>query len=152
MRATRFLPMANRKPVDSPADAERQRLGLSIRMPERAIGEVPLSGEEYARYVALAGNELKNPDTGLGMRETVEAILDGSYPDRGVVEDYQAATDGPDGGKALIFHRIVSMFREAARQEMLKPDGEFPEVAALNEELKRFKLESRSGDTIPRMR
>lgn len=107
---------------DSPADEEMIRLQVPISMPTRSIRGVELEQLEYNRYVELAGNGLKDPATGKGARETLEALLDGSHA---LSAQYQDASDGPDGGKALIIRQIIQTFREAARSQVIE---EFPDL------------------------
>ena len=105
----------------SPVDDEIVANGAGIRMPGRVIGDVELTPEQYNRYVELAGNELKDPSTGLGARETLEAIIAGKHS---LSSEYQSAQPGPDGGKALIIGEVVTKFRQAARAKMIEEDAE----------------------------
>ena len=85
----------------------------ALRMqPETAAEGVELTPGEYDLFVRLAGNELKDPGTGRGMKDTLAEIFQG--------REYQAATDGPEGGKALLVRRVVDRFRMAARAELIQ--------------------------------
>ena len=107
----------------SPIDKEIVRNQVSIKMPSRTLDGVELTPEEYSRYVELAGNELKNPGTGLGAKETLDALVSGDLPDSA---RYLEATDGPDGGKQLIIRNVVTAFRQAARGRLFE---ESPDLA-----------------------
>lgn len=131
--ANRFSPFANREPKDSPVDAEMQRLGMAIAMPQREVSGVKLEPAEYLRYVQLAGNELKLAgrtyqvkgdknfvESSMGAKDLIEAVIKGTHPDKQRVELYKNSTDGPDGGKALMIRTFVTTFRDAARKRMLQ--------------------------------
>jgi hypothetical protein len=126
-------PFFQRKLTGDPVFAElvRNRISVSavpdylggVRPSERPLAQervtwgVRLTPEERARYAELAGNGLKDPGTGLGMWETLGHII--------ASPDYQAQSEGPDGGKAQILRDVVQGFREAARGQLL---DEFPEL------------------------
>lgn len=103
----------------SAIDDEIVRLGLSLSMPTRTLDEVELSPEEYGRYVQLAGNEAKDPGTGLGLKEALEQVIQSP--------DYQMASDGPDGMKSLIIRKYVQAYRALAKAQL---QAEYPELQA----------------------
>lgn len=123
-----------------PIDAEILRLGVKVYMPERVIGAVELSAAEYGAYVALAGNELKDPSTGLGALDTLNAIVAG---DHGLAAEYRAASDGEGGGKSLIIRRVLLSFREEARMQVVE---DFPELRALMRERREAKARALAGN------
>lgn len=84
-------------------------------MPRRTIRGVELKPHEYSRYVELARNALKEPGTGLGLKDTLDAIIPGDHP---FSAQYKSATDGEEGGKTVIIQRIVQGFRAAAQAQM----------------------------------
>ncbi len=106
----------------SATDTELLRLDMPISMPRRTIMGVELKPHEYSRYVELAGNAFKDPGTGLGLKETLDSIISGSHP---FSSQYEKATEGPEGGKALIIQRFVQTFRQAAQAEVIE---EFEEL------------------------
>jgi hypothetical protein len=108
----------------TPIDAEIVEHQVPIRMPARAMEGVDLTQQEYDALVRLAGNELKDPSTGLGARETLDAIVSGNHA---LSDAYANATGGPDGGKALIIRQTVNAFREMARHQIQQ---DFPELRA----------------------
>lgn len=147
---------------ESPASEELLRLGLYLDKPQRVQSlrgvAVELSPQEYDRLQELAGNEAKDPGTGLGFKETVEALAGGFHANAGTygrlsegagggrkavsrkdrenarqaVQDsaraYAGLGDGPEGGKALMLRQYRQMFLELAREELLR---EFPELGEL---------------------
>ena len=115
----------------SPIDEEILRLGMPVSMPRRNINGVELTAHEYHRYVELAGNAYKDPSTGMGLKDTLDAIVTGKHTLSG---SYQRAIDGPEGGKALIIGKMISAFRQAAQQQVVK---ETPELRELIEEKRR---------------
>jgi hypothetical protein len=108
--------------LHSPADEEMVRLGMGVSMPRRTIGPpgfgVEMTPQEYNALVKLAGNDLKVD--GMGARETIEALVTGKHDSS---FEYQQATDGPDGGKAVAIAGILRAFRELAKGELLNPDS-----------------------------
>lgn len=78
---------------------------------------VQLTPKEYTRFVKLAGNELKDPSTGLGLYDTLNAIMEGKHVES---LDWQQATDGPFGGRAMIVRNLMSTFQEAAKNQLLQ--------------------------------
>jgi len=110
------IPMSEKR--ESLADEEILRLRVPVAMPSRKIDGVELTPQEYDRYVLLAGGEAKAPYTNMGLKETLEDMMKGWA--------YQAQSDGPDGGKALMIKSMVHVFREVAQHQLMK---EFPELA-----------------------
>ncbi len=123
----------------APVDEELMRLQVPIRMPMRQLDGVKLTATEYHRYVELSGNKLKDPSTGLGLKETLTGLVNGTHPQAAI---YNAQTDGPDGGKALMMQKYVSAFRKMAKQQLLE---EIPELADLIRESKEERAKALSG-------
>lgn len=114
--------------VSSPVDEEILANRVSIRMPYRQIDGVELSPKEYSRYVELAGNAAKD-DTGRGLKETLEDVIQSP--------EYRDATDGPEGGKALVLKEHVRAFRAMAKARMYE---EFPYLVDKREALRAEKV------------
>ena len=93
---------------------------IHVSMPGHTIYGVPLTPEEYSRFVELAGNELKDPSTGMGCLETLNKMVK--------TPEFKAMSDGPDGMKAKTIQQTIEAFREMARARMLE---EFPELKRL---------------------
>lgn len=95
---------------------------VSVKNPKRTQRGVELTPHEFFRFKQLAGNELKNPVTGLGLRDTLNAIMAGQHL---MSNQWIRGTDGPDGMKALIVKEQINNFREAALNEMAKENEAF---------------------------
>lgn len=108
----------------TPIDAEIVEHQVPIQMPSRSLDGVPMEPQEYDALVRLAGNELKDPATGMGARDTLNAIVTGNHP---LSEAYQRATGGPEGGKAKVIRETVNAFRAMAREQV---QLDFPELRA----------------------
>lgn len=119
-------PIYTSETVDSAIDNEILRLQVPVSMPARQIEGIELTPEEYSRYVELTGNELKDPGTGLGLKETLDAIVTGNHD---LSAEYSAATDGPDGGKSFTIRKIIQAFKTLARQQVLEEFGDLRRAA-----------------------
>jgi hypothetical protein len=89
---------------------------------------VELDPREYDRYQVLAGNELKDPGTGLGAKDSLNALVDGSYPS-GVMQG--AWDQSAPATQALMVRSMVNKFRKGAAAQLLQ---EFGDVAESREE------------------
>lgn len=128
---------STRKP--SLADEEIYLNEVPVSMPRRTLGQgnfaVELSPEEYDRYVVLAGNEFKDPNTGLGMRDYLEQEVIPS-------DAYQNATEGPDGGRSLIIQQVIRQFRDGAKAQLQQ---EFPGLAGAMQQMQENKVDALLG-------
>lgn len=79
-----------------------------VSMPSQQIQGVKLTGEEYSRYVQLAG-------------EPAFEALSGIVTQPG----FKRMSEGPDGLKSEVVVNVISRFRRAAQARML---AEFPEL------------------------
>lgn len=111
-------PVYTSKKRDGPASEELIRLQLPVSMPSKVAHGVELTSQQYDRYLVLAGNEAKHPKTNLGLKETLEQLIE--------TDKYQRESDGPDGGKASMILTHVYAFRALAREILLE---EFPELS-----------------------
>lgn len=66
-------------------------------------------------------------------------MVSGTHPQPGVNEMYRTATDGPDGGKALLIRTILLKYRDAARLQLV---NDFPTLRAAIAERKRLAQEA----------
>lgn len=106
----------------SPVDEYMVANKVEVSMPAKAQMGVELKPEEYWRFVELAGNGVKEPGTNMGAKETLEAIVAGEHS---LSSQWQSATDGPEGGRALIIKSVIQGFRQAAQAKLLE---EFPDL------------------------
>lgn len=81
-----------------------------------------LTPQQYDRYQELAGNGMKDPMTGMGLYDTLNAMIKGTHP-RAML--WAMSTDGPQGGRATIVDNYIQSYRQMAQQQMLV---EFPEL------------------------
>jgi len=134
---------------ESSIDAELQRLNLGI---ERIQKRVDFDGAPvnlaaypgaYDDYVRLAGNDWKDPTTGLGLKDTLDEMVQGRGPWGAT---YMMQSDGRDGGKAIMIRNLVQFFRAGARQALL----EMPEHADLAATV-RARQEERVQRRMPQM-
>jgi hypothetical protein len=75
---------------------------------------IELSPAEHSRFLEIMGKELR-PE-GKDLKETLETMIR--------TPEYQALTDGPEGGKAFAISRIVHQFREQAKNALLHENEE----------------------------
>lgn len=81
------------------------------------FAQAELSYGQLDKLKVLAGNALKDPTTGLGAKDTLNALVEDRYPKPGLQAQWN--TYGPEG-KALIVAATVQKFRQAAKAELLE--------------------------------
>jgi hypothetical protein len=121
-------PMAISKARPSPVDKEIVRLGVHIGSPPRQIDGVPLQAAEYDRYLELAGHAAKDPNTGLGLKDTLEKLIK--------TDQYKRRSDGEDGAKAYMLKDVVVAFRKLARQQLLAENRELRDLVFEHQKLR----------------
>ena len=102
----------------SVADDEIINNEVNIRMPRKTISRskngisatVELMPEEYDRYVFLAGQGVQID--GYSLKDYLENVLIPS-------DAYQSGTPGPDGMRALMLKKVVTEFRDQAKEQLL---------------------------------
>jgi hypothetical protein len=120
-----LVPFASRQAANEPIDAELMRLGMNVNLPSATttINNAKVNLKEdpaiYSRYVQLAGNETKDPLTGMGTKDTLNALVSGSHPLSSVYNLYQ------DQGKETMIEGIIKAQRDRAKQELLQ---EYPQL------------------------
>jgi len=137
---------------------------MSISMPSRSIGggqdpnkpqleegdvAIPLTPEQYDWLVRMAGNGLKDPDTGLGAWDRLRRVVTNRMPvDEvdGKTVYYRDFSKGPEGGRAYLVKKIIGDYRTAARN-MLQGGEPFPELGQKFVE----KKERRGRQLMPRV-
>lgn len=87
-------------------------------------GRYQLSPEQLEHYQILAGNGLKDESSGLGARDTLNALVQGDHPDAWQQRQWN---EGSPEDRAQIVLRIVSWFRSAATKQM---QVDYPEIRA----------------------
>ena len=135
-----------------PIDEEILRLGMTVNKPSKRVRfdgtgiDVDLTRYPgaYSRYVELAGNEAKDPASGLGAMDYLNAVVTGKHP---MSTLYRMYGDGEDGGKAEFIHETIVNYRRRAKQQLLR---EYPELASDVQELQRTAVQNK-WDTGMRM-
>lgn len=115
-------PIATAEIVDSPIDKELERLRY---FPGKIGWKTSLDGvpvnlkdfpEVYSDYQRLAGNELKHPAWGLGLKDYLDAVVSGKHP---MSQAYRIYSDGEEGGKAAFIRNAVQDYRKLAAEKIL---------------------------------
>ena len=134
--AERLISPVFRSPIvtDSQIDQEIVKNQIAISMPSRKVSfrglgseTIELTQEQYNRYIELAGSELKDPQSGLGAKDMLEAIVTGRDATGGLQAAHQAyrdGTGGPEGHKAAIIKQVIQSFRTAAKAQLFQEDAE----------------------------
>jgi len=107
---------------DRPIDEWLYDNKIHVDMPAKRLFDVELTDDEYYRYKKLQGNETKDPATGLGLYDTLNAIIELKHPVSGA---WLMGTNGEDGSRQMLVRQQVKYFRELARNELLLSDGVF---------------------------
>jgi len=94
----------------------------------KVSAHVELNPWQHDRLVELAGNGFKDPSTGLGAKDYLNALVNGNLPNSG----QQAIWDkAPPMVKADMVRSIISKFRAGAKQQLVT---EFPNLRQTVEE------------------
>ena len=124
-----------------PADAEIDRLGVSITKPDRtasfgkgAVVDLGKYPHIYSRYVEIAGK---------ASLARLNDLVTGKSPDSAF---YETLSDGPDGSKAMAISNIVSDERVAARVQLLE---EFPELRVIADERQERRVQQLTASPQP---
>lgn len=83
--------------------------------------QVELTPEQHDRLQVLAGNELKDPATKMGAKDTLNALVEGKYP--GSMQ--RQWDDASDAERALVVQSVVNKFRTAAKAQLRQ---EYPDL------------------------
>jgi hypothetical protein len=121
-----FSPIYSKKENPEPIDREILDQGFRIRKPRkdevfRGV-DMKKHAHAYSRFLELSGNELKHPAWGLGAMDLMNQIVAGEHV---LSQVYQIRSDGPGGGKEMFLGKLLSDYREIAKQQILE---EFPEL------------------------
>ncbi len=112
----------------SPIDMEMIKNDVAVKPPDRQIMGVDLSAQEYDRYVALAGNELKL--AGKGCKDYLNKMVQ--------TAEYKRQSLGEGGGRAYMIKNAIQAYRKAAAAKIIE---EFPELKELIVENKEDKVQ-----------
>lgn len=77
---------------------------------------IPLDPMQYDRFTVLAGHLLKDPDTGLGAKDYLNALVSGNNPD-GSAQDYW--NQASPTVRAMMVMSTMKKFQDAAKVQLL---------------------------------
>lgn len=113
-----FSPVYVRRENPEPIDTELARLEYYPAMPKRTVTlnglAFKLNPAQYSRYVELAGNEAKDLAFGMGAREFLNGIVDGTHT---LAPVYQMMDD--EQRKNFIEGKLVE-YRRLARDLLVR--------------------------------
>lgn len=130
-----FLPVRRSAEKGTAIDAEIVRLGLDVGPPKQTQSfgrggvslNIELSPEQHNRLIRLAGNELKVSVPGMGRpmgaRDYLNAIVEGKAG-----ETSRRFESGSDDLRELIIRDVMTKFRTAAKNELLKTDPDLRQL------------------------
>jgi hypothetical protein len=95
----------------------------SFAVGNRANGQVQLTPEAVHRLQQLAGDGIKGPD-GLGLKDSLNALVQGKYPDADAQRQWNEATDAD---RAL---RVVQLYNRAKAAAKVQLMRERPDIAS----------------------
>ncbi|HEY2068283.1 MAG TPA: hypothetical protein VGG48_01915 [Rhizomicrobium sp.] len=115
--------------------ADEGRLGLtkagqvqSFDSADRKLSaQVKFTPEQLHRFRELAGNGLKDPQTGMGALDTLNSLVKGSYP---VAVVQQRWNDSTPAARALMVLTTVNKFRTAAKKQMLNENPDIRDAVS----------------------
>lgn len=113
---------------DDPVADEMVRQQVAVGMPRRQIQGIELDAQQYDRYVLLySGIEAQ-----MSLKEQLRSMFD--------TRSYKNATDGPEGGKALMVKSVFTAYRDMAQAQMLAEDETLTNQITLAQEQRVEKL------------
>ena len=127
-----FMPFEMSKHNPEPIDAELVKNKMFFSMPGKKLvmgdKEIDMQNnlDAYARYVQLAGNELRDPVYGMGCKDLLNSIVEGNHP---LSPLYGAlkSVGGNDSEKAAFVKQIINQYRDMAKPQIIQ---EFPGACA----------------------
>jgi hypothetical protein len=102
---------------DDPVINEIINQSAKIGMPGKTINGVKLTPEQYDRFVVLSSGKDNKYTKNVNVKSKLAEIFRSNQ--------YQRATDGADGSKAVIIKNIFNGYKNAAKAQMIE---EFPEL------------------------
>ena len=112
----------------------------------RASTRLKLDGGAYDRFQVLAGNEVKDPRSGLGAKDYLNALVEGRHPVKAVQSQWDRA---PDTQRAVMVKDVINKFRTGAKAMMLEEYPDIKEAVKTGLLNAGARLESGSGTTPP---
>lgn len=102
-----------------------------------ASAQVPLTAAQLDRLKELAGNGLKDPRSGLGLKDYLNRLVQGTSPDKATQSMWDRSTDE---ARAVIVHRAFDRARAAAKQVLLQQNPDLQEQVMAQWQARRAKL------------
>jgi hypothetical protein len=113
---------------DDPVADEMVRQQVAVGMPRRQIQGIELDAQQYDRYVLLySGIEAQT-----SLKDQLRTMFN--------AREYKNASDGPEGGKALMIKSVFTAYRDMAQAQMLAEDDQLTNQITLAQEQKVEKL------------
>lgn len=78
--------------------------------------QIQLQPQELDRLIVQAGNGLKDPQTGLGAKDALNALVQGTFPNPATQAQWDKAAPAK---QALMVHTLVNKYRDAAKAQLL---------------------------------
>lgn len=110
--------------------ADDNKLGISkvSRFQSFGLGpdvsvQLELTPAQHDRLQVLAGNEIKDPSTGLGARDYLNALVEHRNPDGTTQRMWDQSSPAM---QALIVQHTIGKFRDAAKRQMI---ADYPDIA-----------------------
>ena len=113
---------------DDPIADEMVRQQVAVGMPRRQIQGIELDAQQYDRYVLLY--------SGIEAQTSLKDQLRTMFNTR----EYKNASDGPEGGKALMVKSVFTAYRDMAQAQMLAEDETLTNQITLAQEQRVEKL------------
>lgn len=128
-----FSPIYSKNTKHSPIDDEILKQGFNISMPIprqtfKTPGGEPVSVDlskyprAYSRLLQLSGHEIESPAWGVGLKDLLNSIVDGTHP---LSQVYAIKSDGPEGGKETMIRHLIGQYRDLAKAQLL---DEYPSL------------------------
>lgn len=112
-------PIFTQEDMHYPIDDFLTKNQVAVSSPERSRDNVKMTPEEYHKFKVLAGNEYKDPVTGMGTFDMLNALVTGKLD---MSDEFAQQTDGREGMKAYIVKNIIQNQRTGAWISMTADD------------------------------
>jgi hypothetical protein len=113
---------------DDPVADEMVRQQVAVGMPRRQIQGIELDAQQYDRYVLLYSG-IEAPTS---LKDQLRTMFN--------TREYKNASDGPEGGKALMIKSVFTAYRDMAQAQMLAEDDQLTNQITLAQEQRVEKL------------
>jgi hypothetical protein len=107
---------------DDPVADEMVRQQVAVGMPRRQIQGIELDAQQYDRYVLLYSG-IEAPTS---LKDQLRTMFN--------TREYKNASDGPEGGKALMIKSVFTAYRDMAQAQMLAEDDQLTNQITLAQE------------------